>query len=113
MVRARLASLTVAICLGSITGCLGSWSQHSLFDRLRGVSEGPCCGPEGCLPEGAAFGGDSGPILVPPNAGPGDSLPAPVAPNTVPPLTAPPNGRLVPQPQPQAAPMPYTPGNGK
>jgi hypothetical protein len=98
MVRKYLLLLALASPFVLLTGCTSSCDRPSLFTRLFGPREEPCC-EMGCCSssccEGPSLGGYGG----------GPMMTAPQAP--MPPLT--PTPRLVPQPQ--AQPMPAIPSS--
>ncbi|HEV3202931.1 MAG TPA: hypothetical protein VGY77_01040 [Gemmataceae bacterium] len=107
MLRARFAAMLVAAGLAFVSGCMSTWCNHPLLNRLKGTPEG-AVSVEGPLGSEGPILGESGPF---PNGPINPSGPPPAFPqNTVPPLA--PAPRLIPQPDPkplQSNPMPFTP----
>lgn len=111
MVRARWASVIVTAGLGLASGCC------CCSDEWPWCGNRGCCTPDcGCevevspLGDGPYLGGIAVPPGMPPNGG--TTISPPLAPQDGMPTLAPPP-RIVPQPQPQAQPTPYTPSSGR
>jgi hypothetical protein len=102
MLRKRFVLLAVACCLGVAVGCQ-SLCDRPLLARWFAPTEPECCESGSLIYDGPPLP-EAGPMIAPPT----HITPLP-PPTPLPPGAAPSNGRLVPQPQAQSQPMPYTP----